>query len=90
MLKVKSQLMLHPSTDIFLMEIQVIIQPVHKFLINENFNNAVAANNASFDDIYLVIEIEFSLSVWESCAWEIMLCLLFQWLHIKNDESSKW
>ena len=63
MLKVKSQLMLHPSTDIFLMEIQVIIQPVHKFLINENFNNAVAANNASFDDIYLVIEIEFSLSV---------------------------
>ena len=63
LLKVKSQLMLHPSTDIFLMEIQVIIQPVHKFLINENFNNAVAANNASFDDIYLVIEIEFSLSV---------------------------
>ena len=46
-----------------LMEIQVIIQPVHKFLIKENFNNAVAANNASFDDIYLVIEIEFSLSV---------------------------
>ena len=59
MLKVKSQLMLHLGTDIFLME----IQPVYKFLIKENFNNAVAANNASFDDIYLVIEIEFSLSV---------------------------